>query len=214
MEKAELNRIKRAFLPKQPKKEVLPLEYKKRILPKNILLLSSFLIVLILASIKLISDKKDNNSRPVNFLASEEAPPKKSHSQNIKSLTLIEKNNTLTQLFPQFPLTIYGPSLKSLSVDFLKPINLNQESIRIFTTTPNRKIGIIVKDYTFSSNADSPITKTSDKDGTLTINTENTAGLAKYLNTYKVSQLRLIFYFNDKLSPVKIPKMDIVNNET
>lgn len=210
MEKAELNRIKRAFLPKQPKKEALSFEYKRRIIPKNILLLSSFLILLILTGVRLTSDNKTHNSRVVNPSSTEQVSSKENYPEEIRSLTLIEKYNNLTKLFPQFPLTIYGPSLKSLSVDFSKPIDLNRKSIRIFTANPGRKIGIILKDYTFTSNADSPITKTSDKDGVLSINVGNTLGLTQRLNTYKISQIRLIFYFNDKLSPVKIPKIDIV----
>jgi len=213
MEKAELNRIKRAFLPKQPKRESLPLEYKKRALPKTILLLSSFLILLILIGIKLIADNKTHNGQVVNSFSAGKVSSKENCPKEISSLTLIEKDNIPTELFPQFPLTIYGPLLKSLSVDFSEPINLNQESIRIFTANPECKIGIILKDYTFTSNANSPITKTSDKDGILTINAEDTAEFAQGLNIYKISQLRLIFYFNDKLSPVKIPKMEIVNNK-
>ncbi len=214
MKKAELNRIKKAFLPKQPKREVLPLEHKKRVIPKNILLLSSFSIILILTGVKLIADNKTHNGQVVNSFSAEKVSSKENHPKEISSLTLIEKDNIPTKLFPQFPLTMYGPSLKSLSVDFSGPINLNQKSIRIFTANPGRKIGIILKDYTFTSNAGYPITKTSDKDGILTINAKDTAGLAQGLNIYKISQLRLIFYFNDRSSPVKIPRIDIVNNKT
>lgn len=132
-------------------------------------------------------------------------------SEEIDSLLLIERLNTLKPLLRKLPIIINETNYAGLVINLKKPLNIHENSILISFDNGPKEIGIILRDHLFFSNSRNPIKKNMNQTSILSIDSQSIDTVNYQLNLYKIDQLRLLFDLQS-IAPLKIKKIAIVKH--
>ena len=207
MTKQELTRLKTAFLPKNKGKKELPSPKSPPQLNIGMLVGISFSVVL---ATLIISHLTRSNKNPLKATKTSLAMQANFAQGEIESLILIEGKNNLKPILKEFPITITSASLKTLVVNLQNPLNIYENNVRIYFENEPKQIGVVLKDYLYSSNSQEPVKVDLKGESYLEINSQKMDFNKYNLNLYRISQFRLLFEPDPANPSLKIKAIEIV----